>query len=80
MKKIWNLIIYIKSLSTKDWKVIDGKIISSEIEISRNLTNETYENTYRAKIIYQYEINGQKLESERIYFGDTVFISNKSKG
>ena len=43
------------------------------------MTNETYENTYRVKIIYKYEIDGQKLESERIYFGDTIYISDKSK-
>ena len=69
---------YVKSLKTKNWIETEGIVIESEIEISQNLTKEKYENHYRPKVIYKYEIDGSEYKSDRLFFGDRVYSPYKT--
>lgn len=61
---IYNIILIKKGQQTLNWIETQGQITKSEIGISQSLTNESYENYYRADIEYEYENAGFRFKSD----------------
>jgi hypothetical protein len=67
---LYQIYLFIKTRSSKNWEVTEGEIISSDVE-TFNITNEDGK-TYRAEVSYKYSILGKQHISSRIFFGDKI--------
>ena len=54
-------------LESKDWPTTTGTIISSYVVSKEDLTEDDYGPTFSAKVIYEFNVNGQTYESDKIY-------------
>ncbi len=61
----------IQARASTDWPTTKGVVTSSKV-ISSHSDGST---TYRAEVLYKYTIKGEKLESERVWFGDGISTS-----
>ncbi|MCX7981749.1 MAG: DUF3592 domain-containing protein [Syntrophales bacterium] len=56
-----------EALSSFQWPFSPGRIISSEIQTSKE-TGEAP--SYYAHILYEYEVGGKRYQGDRVYFGE----------
>jgi len=61
--------------ASTNWPTADGVIESSEVAKSTNSDGDTM---YSAEVVYQYEVNGQKLDSDNVFFGGDYSSSSRS--
>ena len=73
---IFTLIDYLTALESENWREVPGEIKQSEViseqthSTSNNPGSPSYNfTTYRPTIVYQYHVNGQLYENDRIRFG-----------
>lgn len=76
---IYNTYLIFKGQKTFSWTSTHGKIIKSEMQISKSLGEGTYGDYYRANIEYEYLVSGKRLTSNQAYLGDKVYLSHKRK-
>ncbi len=74
---IWQLFLLFKIFFCFYWNKTDGKVISSNLKVIEN-TGEV-DKSYRAKIKYQYLVNKDTFVSSRVYYGDKLSSSFKSR-
>jgi hypothetical protein len=60
--------LFILSRKTKKWASVEGEILNSKLEFS-DIGEEA---TYKAKVGYQYVVEGKKYFSERVFYGDYI--------
>lgn len=65
------LYLHITSSKTKNWKHVKGKILISNID-NINYTGEDADLSYKAKVKYQYNLNGKNYLSKKIFYGDYI--------
>lgn len=63
--------------ASKSWPSVEGKVISSTIEIKQQESNGKMINIFYPKVRYGYFVSGSQLFNDRISFGD--YGSNKRK-
>lgn len=51
------------------WREAKGKVVSSSVESSEHLTRGRRRRFYKARVVYEYPVDGASYTSERIYFG-----------
>jgi hypothetical protein len=76
---IYNLALITKGQKTNSWNETNGIITKSEIEISKSLTKQTFENHYRADIEYEYKIKNEVLHSKQVFLGDKLYLPHKDR-
>jgi len=70
---------YAKSIKTNDWIVAKGQIVSSKLETLKDMSGDTFEDSYRPSISYKYEISGSLFKSDKIFYGDRVYTNYKHR-
>src|SRR3989344_4223740 len=65
---ITGIINIVRGFSSKNWPSVQGKIISSDIQIHRNIRQGS---NYSSAILFEYFINGTRYFSNRVSFGGT---------
>lgn len=63
----------VDSLCAKDWTMIMGKIIHSEVYISKSTGDSNA--TYRPNIVFEYSVFGEKFICDRLYYGVKIMSS-----
>jgi len=76
---VYNSILIKKGKQTLTWVETRGQITKSEMVISKNHTKESVETYYRADIEYEYEMMGNKFNSNQAYLGDKLSLSYRDK-
>ena len=61
-----------KTGSAKGWPSTTGKVISSEMEARRSRSGSGYSTAYYAVVLYEYIVNGQRLQSNRLTLGTPI--------
>ena len=61
--------LFITSTKTKKWIIVKGKMLSSNIDCI-NYIGEDADRSYKAKVKYQYSVNGESYLSKKIFYGD----------
>jgi hypothetical protein len=64
----------VDSLFSKDWTITMGKIIHSEVYISKSTGDS--DATYRPNILFEYSVFGEKFICDRIYYGVKIMSSS----
>ncbi|HDM77820.1 MAG TPA: tetratricopeptide repeat protein [Deltaproteobacteria bacterium] len=62
--------LVVKGYETKKWPSVDGTIVSSKLV--------RYGKKSRAKIVYEYQVNGQKFKSDRITVESLINITTRT--
>lgn len=62
---------------SKSWPSVDGKVVSSTIEIKQQESNGKMIDMFYPKVRYEYFVSGSQFYNNRISFGD--YGSNKRK-
>jgi hypothetical protein len=75
---IIGLYTYIKSAKTRYWRKVNGEVIESYIEEMRDSKNP-YEKTYRPHVKYRYRVGEDEIEANKIFYGDKIYSSIKSR-
>lgn len=57
------------SRKTKKWNSVKGKVLSSNID-SIKYVGEDADQLYKARVEYQYSVNGESYSSRKIFYGD----------
>lgn len=65
---ITGIINIIRGFSSKNWPSVQGKVVSSDIQIQRNTSRGP---NYTPAILFEYFINGTRYFSNKISFGGT---------
>jgi len=55
-----------RAKASTEWSSTDGEVIESEVETSGNNDGDTM---YKAMVIYKSSLDGENLESDRIWYG-----------
>ena len=63
--------LFIISTKTKKWTATKGKVLISNIDCSGYIGEEA-DRLYKAKVEYQYNVNGESFFSKKIFYGDYV--------
>jgi hypothetical protein len=63
----------INSLRAKQWIMTIGKIIHSEVYVSKDA--EDFVKTYRPNVVFEYSVFGEKFVCDRLYFGVKMMSS-----
>jgi hypothetical protein len=63
----------VNALSAKDWTMTMGKIIHSEVYISKSAGDSN--TTYRPNIVFEYSVFGEKFICDRLYYGVKIMSS-----
>lgn len=61
--------LFYMSKKTKMWNAVKGKVLSSNID-SIKYVGEDAAQSYKARVEYQYSVNGESYSSKRIFYGD----------
>jgi hypothetical protein len=61
--------------ASTQWPKVDGVIASSEVAKSKDSDGDTM---YSAEVVYKYEVEGRKLESDNVFFGGDYSSSSRS--
>lgn len=71
--------ITIMGLRSKSWPLTSGKIINSEVrkQVSRASIRHRGPSSYQPHVVYEYYVNGNRLQSEQLAFGDRLQTSEK---
>lgn len=76
---IYNVFLLFKGQQTEGWTEVRGQITKSEIAISKDLAERSFENHFRADVEYEYECAGVKYNSKQAFLGDEVYLPYKDK-
>lgn len=60
--------------ASKAWPTVEGIVIESTV-----LTKRSNGPTYKAVVVYDYEVEGEEYSSDRIWFGGEVSTSNRGQ-
>ena len=63
-----------QAMASARWLLIDGLIVSSDLNVETDSDGNTY---YRAKVRYDYGLDGQEFTGDRVYFGQTSTTNRK---
>lgn len=66
----YGLIAIQKGLASKNWSVVTGEIVSSEIESIEKRSDNGLSTFHQLEVSYRYEVNGQ------VYLGDQLRINS----
>lgn len=65
-----------KTSAAKNWPSTTGRVISSEMEARRSRSGSGgYSTSYYAVVLYEYMVNGQRLQSNRLTLGTPIGTS-----
>lgn len=64
--------------ASKSWPSVDGVVIESRVETKKS--NDRKDGpTYKAVVVYKYEVGGEEFSSDRIWFGGEVSTSKRTQ-
>lgn len=64
--------------ASKSWPSVDGVVIESRVETKRS--NDRHDGpSYKAVVVYDYEVNNEAHSSDRIWFGSEVSTSKRGQ-
>lgn len=66
----WGMTRYFDAAASSDWPTVPGKVLSSEVKVSRTKTKSKNKTTFGANIRYQFQVNNQDFEGTQVSFGD----------
>lgn len=64
--------------ASESWPTVDGVVIESRVESKRS-SGKNNGTTYKAIVVYDYEVDGQPYSSGRIWFGSDISTSNQAQ-
>jgi hypothetical protein len=66
----WGMTRYFDAAASSAWPTVPGKVLSSEVKVSRTKTKNKNKTTFGANIRYQFQVNNQDYEGTQVSFGD----------
>lgn len=78
MAVFYFFIVFYLSKKAKRWPKTMGEILFSEVTSSVFSPEDPHRITYKAKIKYQYQVQDKIYVSDKICYGDWIFISSSS--
>ena len=60
---------YSKARVSESWPTVSGKVLESEVAEART-PNGAAKRMYEARLIYEYEVDGQKYKGDQVSFAD----------
>ena len=68
-----------KTRSVQDWPETVGKVLHSEVEMRRSRSGTSgYSTAYYPKVLYEYEVGGQRYQSQQISAGFQMGLGNQA--
>jgi hypothetical protein len=61
-----------KVRASKNWSSTTARILASDIQMRRTRSGSGYSTSHYPVVVYEYAVNGQRFQSQRIRFGSEI--------